>query len=270
MSLPSRQVQPGPSRPAAPPGLPAAGDTATAVARAFADIAVVFHAQPTVQATVDTILRHAVTVLDGSDRAGIWLARRGGRIQTLAGTDDTVLHLDELQYILGEGPSVDAIRQQRNLLTSDLARDPRWPRYGPEAAAAGTLSMLSLCMVIEQQTYGVLNLYADTANAFGAAERLGPIFASHAAIALAVARSRDQLTQAVESRQVIGEALGVLKERERLTSEQAFDVLRQASQRLNIKLRELAARVAYTGEHPANLTGTPSPDRRVGRRSAAV
>ena len=97
MSLSSRQRQPGPSRPAAPRGLPTAVDTATAVARAFADMALVFYAQPTVPATIDTILHYAVTVIDGCDRAGIWLAGRGGRVQTLAGTDDKVLYLDELQ-----------------------------------------------------------------------------------------------------------------------------------------------------------------------------
>src|SRR5215204_5444426 len=137
MRLSSRQWQPGPSVPAAARGLTTARDTSTGVAQAFADIALVFYAQPTVEATVDTILRYSVSVLDGCDRAGLWLAGRGGRIQTHAGTEDTVLHLDTLQHVLGEGPSVDAIRQQRNLLTPDLARDPRWPRYGPEAAAAG-------------------------------------------------------------------------------------------------------------------------------------
>ena len=166
---------------------------------------------------------------------------------------------------------MDAIRQRRNLLTPDLTSDPRWPRYGPEAVAAGARSMLSFCLVTDQQTHGVLNIYAGRAHAFsGATERLGPVFASHAAIALAAARSRDQLRQAIHGRQVIGEALGVLKEREGLTSEEAFEVLRKASQRLNIKLRELAAHVAYTGEHPADMTGTPSLRPPVGRRAAAV
>ena len=273
MSLSSRREQPRPSLPTAPRGLRTAGDTATAVARAFAEIALTFYAQPTVEATVDTILRHAVTVLDGCDRAGIWLARRGGRIQTRAGTDDTVLHLDELQYLLGEGPSVDAIRQRRNLVAPDLASDPRWPRYGPEAVAGGTRAMLSFCLFTEQQMHGVLNLYADRAHALGGAtERLGQVFASHAAIALAAARDRDQLRQAIHGRQVIGEALGVLKEREGLTSEQAFEVLRKASQDLNIKLRELAAHVAYTGEHPADMTGTPSlqPPRGAARTSSPI
>jgi GAF domain-containing protein len=271
MSRSSRQGQPRPSLPAAPRGLPTAGDTATAVARAFADIALTFYAQPSVEATVDTILHYAVTVLDGCDRAGISLARRGGRIQTVAGTDDTALLLDELQYILREGPSLDAIRQQQSLLTLDLARDYRWPRYGPHAVAAGARSMLSFCLFTEQQTHGVLNLYADRAHAFSrTTERLGPIFASHAAIALAAARTRDQLRQAIRGRQVIGEALGVLKEREGLTSEQAFEVLRTASQRLNIKVRELAAHVACTGEHPADVQGLQASDRRVGRRAAAV
>ena len=58
------------------------------------------------------------------------------------------------------------------------------------------------------------------------------------------------------SREIIGEAMGILMERERITAPQAFDILRRASQHLNIKLREVAQNLVETGEEPD--TGPPS------------
>jgi hypothetical protein len=96
-----------------------------------------------------------------------------------------------------------------------------------------------------------LNLYSKGVDAFDDdARSLGSVFAAHAAVALSTALHDEQMDAALQSRDVIGQAKGILMAREGLTADQAFDMLRRASQRLNVKLRELAEEVAYTGEPP--------------------
>jgi AmiR/NasT family two-component response regulator len=88
------------------------------------------------------------------------------------------------------------------------------------------------------------------------------ILASLASLALSVAHSHEDeerrsenLNAALGTRETIGEALGILMERERITADQAFDILRKASQHLNIKLRDVAQNLVDTGESPD--TGPP-------------
>jgi len=85
----------------------------------------------------------------------------------------------------------------------------------------------------------------------------GVILASLASVALNAAHSFEDeerrienLHSALSSREVIGQAQGILMERERIAPDQAFDVLRRASQYLNIKLREVAQTLVDTGERP--------------------
>jgi hypothetical protein len=108
------------------------------------------------------------------------------------------------------------------------------------------------------ETIGALTLYGRLPRAFGATVRARALkFATVAAHALSVAHVRDQaagrledLQRALTTRELIGQAQGILMERERITAEQAFDVLRVASQRLNVKLFEVAHRLVETGESP--------------------
>ena len=150
----------------------------------------------------------------------------------------------------------------------DLAGDPRWPNFGPEAAGSGVRSVLALCLMGEGTVVGALNLYARFPLAFGAVDRArGLVLAGLAGLALSVAEAHDEelrraenLRQALVTRQLIGQAQGILMERERITAEQAFDILRRASQHLNTKLREVAQELVETGERPS--TGNPAPSAR--------
>ena len=125
------------------------------------------------------------------------------------------------------------------------------------------LSLLSFRLFIEEnefeeRTMGALNLYSRQRGAFDqAAREVGLILASHASVALAGAQALAHekehvanLDKALLSRDVIGQAKGILMERQHLTAEQAFDLLRRGSQHLNVKLRDVADRVTETGERP--------------------
>jgi hypothetical protein len=174
------------------------------------------------------------------------------------------LEVDSVQYETGEGPCLDAITKEAIVFAEDLAEDPRWPIFGPRAATLGMRSLLS-CRLSAQGTLGALNLYAELPRAYGVIDRTTAlIFATHAGIALGAAEALEDATVslnteihrvenlrgALASREVIGRAEGILIERERITTDQAFAVLRRASQHLNIKLREVAQYVVDTGEIP--------------------
>ena len=97
-----------------------------------------------------------------------------------------------------------------------------------------------------------MSVYAGHPAAFdAAAELVIPVFAARAAITAAYADKVTHLHRAIESRQVIGQAVGILMERHRLSPQQAFDTMVTTSQQSHIKLRELAPRINETGEEPS-------------------
>jgi len=110
-------------------------------------------------------------------------------------------------------------------------------------------SILSFRLFAEEDTMGSLNLYSTKPAAFGdEARELGAVFAAHAAVALSGARKEEQLHEALQSRDVIGQAKGLLMARQNVTSDEAFDMLRKASQRLNVKLTAIATQVVSAPE----------------------
>jgi len=216
----------------------------------------------TVEGTMQRIVAFAVDTIEGCDHASISLLE-GTHIATRVSSDARVADVDVLQYETGEGPCVDVVNEGMNsVYAEDLTDDPRWPRFGPRAAAAGMRSLLAIRLLADR-TLGALNLYARLPRAYGATDRAtGVIFATHAGIALAAVEARteahrvEHLEQALSSRELIGQAQGILMERERITPDQAFDVLRRASQHLNVKLREVAQHLVDTGERPATGADT--------------
>jgi len=218
------------------------------LAETFAEVARALEAEGSVQATLDRMVELAVKTVDGCDHAGVTLVE-GGSVCTPAASDDLPGVVDSVQYETGEGPCLDAIREHEVFQTGHLAEEARWPGFSRRAAGeSGVASILAYRLFVETDTMGALNLYSRQRDAFDDDDRaVGSIFAAHAAVALSAARQTDQLEQAIESRDVIGQAKGILMARQNVTADEAFDMLRRGSQRLNVKLRELAKQVA-TGE----------------------
>jgi transcriptional regulator with GAF, ATPase, and Fis domain len=207
-------------------------------------------AQPGVQQTLDRVVAHAVALVDGCESAGI-LVVRSGKVSTLAASDEVARKSDRLQAELGEGPCLNAtIEEEQVFRIADMAAaTDRWPRYAPAARELGIGSAMGFWLFTEDENLGALNLYSSQPNAFGKrTEHVGWLLASHAAVAFASARNEAQLRDAIGTRQEIGEALGIIMERGKITEEQAFDLLREASQSRNVKLRELARQITETGQ----------------------
>jgi hypothetical protein len=221
----------------------------------FAALAEALFSSGSVQGTLEQIVALADASIDGCDGAGV-LTMAGERVEALAMSNDWVGKIDEIQIELLEGPCVDATMTGLTFYALDLEREDRWPRFAPAALAQGLRSVLAFALSADQLS--ALNLYARLPAAFGVTGRAqGQLFATLARLALDAARAREaedlrgaQLNEAMRSRELIGQAQGILMERERITADQAFDVLRHASQNLNVKLRTVAERLVETGEVP--------------------
>jgi hypothetical protein len=226
------------------------------LAQGVAETAQILFSAGGVIETLDSVVNTAVATIEGCDWAGIFLFD-GDVVVTPAYTDPIVTETDSLQHLSGEGPCLDAITHRLAFYGEDLSIDTRWPGFASRAAEIGIRSALALPLSSDAHP-GALNLYARFPSAFGVMDRAkAVVLSSLASLALSAAYSHEDeerraagLAAALRTREIIGEALGILMERERINANQAFDVLRRASQHLNIKLRDIAQDLVDTGEDP--------------------
>jgi GAF domain-containing protein len=199
---------------------------------------------------LDQVLHVAIRLVPGADDASIALASDGA-LHTVSAAGDTAVAADDIQRALGDGPSQQVILDGQTLRVADLLVGGRWPEFGVQASEVGVRAVLACPLPLPRKRHGVLTLYSATPAAFDkAAELVVPVFAARAAIAIAYAEKVSNLQRAIESRQVIGQAIGILMERHRVSSKQAFDSIVTVSQESHIKLRELAIRINETGLDP--------------------
>lgn len=152
---------------------------------------------------------------------------------------------------VGEGPCLDAAYEQQTVRVSDMAQEDRWPKFSARALELGAASMLSFQLYVEGDNLGALNLYSRKPNSFDDdSEHIGLLFASHAAVAFAGAEKVRHLTIAVNRRDLVGQAKGILMERFKINAEQAFTVLTRVSQHNNRKLYDVAEELTRTGHIP--------------------
>jgi len=176
--------------------------------------------------------------------------------RSLATSDPVAAQADTLQYQLGEGPCLSTAQGDSDVLLMNTGSDRRWPSY---AQALRTLTpirtVLSLRLAAERAS---LNLYSPETDGFtGQAINVGAVLAAHtsSAVALHLAEeSASNLKVALASSRQIGIAVGILMAYHKVNEEDAFDLLRDASQHLNVKLRQIAAGVVETGTLPEQLS----------------
>lgn len=186
-------------------------------------------AQNTVQSMLEVVVSLSKQLVPAADGAGLTL-RDEGRWTTTASTDDFVVDVDAKQYAVNSGPCLSSARVNESHRSDDLTTDDRWPEFAKAAAEVGVHSVMSAPLSAGTNAVGALNLYAFERDAFGSeAENIATVLARHATIALAnraaLGRGEDlaeQLRDALLSREVIGEAKGMLMERGKLTSDEAL------------------------------------------------
>ena len=193
------------------------------------------------RATLQGLVESACSIFPEIDHAGISVAHRDGGIETVAVTDDLVRELDQLQYDVGEGPCLYAVTDCPVVVVDDVRHEQRWPRFVGPAAELGLRSQIGLRLYSNDETMGGLNLYSTSRDHIAAhTEPMAELFASIAAAVMGRARREHDLAAAVATRQVIGQATGIVMERYSMDERRAFDYLLRVSSLSNLKVRDLA------------------------------
>jgi GAF domain-containing protein len=123
-----------------------------------------------------------------------------------------------------------------------LRHDQRWPRFIPEAARRGVLAQFALRLYVDEHTLGALNMYSTMSETIGEDTRhMADLFATHAALALGRSRREQQLDTALQTRKLIGQAIGLVMGRYDLNEDRAFEYLVRVSSTSNTKLHDIAA-----------------------------
>lgn len=203
--------------------------------------------------SVTEVARH---VVPGVRAASVTMLGPQGP-ETPAYSGSLAVELDHVQYRLGRGPCLQAAVLARTVHVVDAAAEDRWPGYSAAAAARGALSSLSVPVPVTGPQAGALNLYGESAAAFvdPSVRESAVHVAAGAGAGMRTLRALEEATgraanlqAAMQSREAIEQAKGILMERHRITAEVAFAELREASQTTNRKLREVAEHLVTTGE----------------------
>lgn len=204
-----------------------------------------------VEATLQAITAAAMSTVPNVDGCSINYVVGRAKVEPRAYTNDLARDLDVLQERVGQGPCLDAAWEEEVVRVDDVGADQRWPVFARQATARGAGSMLCFQLFVEGDQLGAMNMYSQSPGAFDdECQDIGQMIAGHAAIALAGAEHEENLRRGLTTRDVIGQAKGILMERHKITADQAFGVLTRASQELNRKLADIAAEVAGTGALP--------------------
>ena len=197
--------------------------------------------------TLDRITQAAVDILPETDFASMTILHEDGRLDTVAPTDDVLLSVDAAQRELKEGPCYEAATESVHVVSPELASDPRFPQYAVAAVSAGIGAQAGISLFTSPAYRGALNLYARQPGSFRDLGVLGELFRHQAAMAIDYAREIENLRDAVQTRGLIGSAIGIVMERYQLPEERAFAFLARLSQQSNIKLRTLAEQLVASG-----------------------
>jgi GAF domain-containing protein len=221
------------------------------------------------EGTLGDTLLHVVELackFGPADMAGVTMLIEG-RPRTAVSTDPRALEVDAAQYEIGSGPCLDAFRLQQVFRIDSTTTEDRWEVFAKDAAAHGVFSTLSLPISARGEALGALNLYSFAYSAFDNAYSVRmQVFAQHAAILLSNSQVywdshelNRNLKQALRSRAVIDQAVGILMATGGRTANEAFELLFRASQRENRKLREIAQEIVNraTDRKPVEAPDTP-------------
>jgi GAF domain-containing protein len=239
------------------------------------DLARIALADRTLEDVLGEITRIAARGIPGAESTSITLVR-GDEAFTAAHEGEMALAADELQYEHGHGPCMDAGRGGVVLRIDDMASEQRWPDYVSRVREVGVRSSLSVPLPYQGSSVGALNVYSTHPQAFTAPEALvaGTEVAEVVAVAVANADAHaklgeqaDHMRRAMESRAVIEQAKGVLMAQRRVDAEVAFELLREASQRYNRKLRDIAAGIVGSTQPGAGQRPPGPAQAREGRPS---
>jgi GAF domain-containing protein len=215
----------------------------------FRALAEIVYSGESYDSVYEAVCATAVQLVDGCDHASLML-RRGGRIDTVAASDDVAQRIDEFERALGEGPCLDAIDEDEpdQHICSDLTDGSKWPELARTIMAETSVKgMAGFRLRQDGKRVGALNVFSDTAGALTdhSLEQAVMItaFASVALAALERGEEATTLRRGLESNREIGKAVGLLMALHDIDDDRAFEMLAKVSQEMNVKVAEVAAQV---------------------------
>ncbi|MEB4210191.1 GAF and ANTAR domain-containing protein [Mycobacterium sp. 94-17] len=213
------------------------------------------------EAGLQELIENGVHHVTGAQYAGITLAEKSKSVSSIVATHRHPMILDAIQNRYGEGPCLAAAWEHHVMHIADLNAEERWLCYRQHALEQTPIrSILSFELFVDSDSMAALNFYATTPQAFNEESvELGTVYATHTALAWSMMRRRDQFRSALASRDVIGQAKGVVMERFNLDAVEAFELLTRLSQQSNTRLVDIAAAL-IDSEHPLKHRGA-KPDR---------
>jgi transcriptional regulator with GAF, ATPase, and Fis domain len=196
-------------------------------------------------AVLEELTRTAVAVMPGAQHAGVTVATRDGNVHTASATDRYPAILDKIQQRHDQGPCLSAAWENHFIRIDDLTRDGRWPAYCRDAAQETPIrSVVSFQLFADHHQMAALNFHAEQPDAFDdEAAEMGLILATHIAVAWTMVHRNEQFRRALASRDIIGQAKGMVMERFKIDAVRAFELLKRLSQSSNTPLVTVARRL---------------------------
>jgi hypothetical protein len=218
-----------------------------ATAEVFHELAGLVYSRDDFTQVYQAVVDIAPRLVDGCDHASLML-QRNGEFYTAASSDDVAAAIDRFEREIGEGPCIDALRQEAVYHDEDLTDGSPWPTLTSRILTETPVrSVAGFRMMVASQRNGALNLFSDTPGALGSRSiDQGILLASFVSVALIAAHERqeaDTLRVGLRSNREIGKAVGLMMAFHKITDEAAFQMLKSASQDMNIKLVEVARQV---------------------------
>lgn len=196
------------------------------------------------------LVEHAVAELPGAQYANVTVTSNEFDIHTPSATNEWAVRIDDIQRRHREGPCLSTAWRDHIVHVDDLQLEKRWPKFRAEALESTPVrSIMGFQLFLAGKSMGALNLFAERPKAFGERTRqLGALFATHSALVWDAARREAQFQEALASRDIIGQAKGMIMERYSMDANQAFDMLRQLSHDTNVPLAEVATKVVHAAQ----------------------
>ncbi len=222
-------------------------DGATRPAAIFDELAGIIYGGADYDEVYTALCFAATSLVDGCDHASLML-RREQEYRTLAATDAVAEQVDELERKHGDGPCIDALSVEVPQVDPDLTQASQWPELAREIVATTPVrGAAGFRIVVGNRKVGALNLFADEPGALtDTSANQGIILASFASVALAAVQSQhkaESLSKGLTSNREIGKAVGLMMAFHKISDEEAFEILRKASQDMNLKLTEVARQI---------------------------
>lgn len=213
----------------------------------FSALAGVVYASNDFSQVYDAIVAAAPRLVEGCDRASLMMMSHG-RFETAAASDEIAEHVDWLERELGEGPCLDAIVDEAVYRDADLTRASVWPRLRERVLAETPVrGIAGFRLIVGENKSGALNLFSDRPDGLTARSIDQAIvlvaFVTVALLASGERAAAATLRAGLESNRQIGKAVGLMMAFHKVDDVQAFQILRKASQEMNLKLVEVARQV---------------------------